>query len=57
MTRTAAEAEDVVQEALLRLHRFLEAGERIEVPEAYLATIVTRLGIDRLRSAQMRRET
>ena len=27
------------------------------MPEAYLATVVTRLGIDRLRSAQMRRET
>ena len=52
-----SEAEDVVQEALLRLHGVLEAGEEIEVPEAYLATVVTRLGIDRLRSAQVRRET
>ncbi|MGH9217251.1 MAG: sigma factor-like helix-turn-helix DNA-binding protein, partial [Acidimicrobiales bacterium] len=34
-----------------------EAGEKIEVPEAYLATVVTRLGINRLRSAQMQRET
>jgi RNA polymerase sigma factor (sigma-70 family) len=46
-----------VQEALLRLHGVLEAGEEIEVPEAYLATVVTRLGIDRLRRAQVRRET
>ena len=57
MLGSVSEAEDVVQEALLRLHGVLEAGEEIEVPEAYLATIVTRLGIDRLRSAQVRRET
>ena len=57
MLGSVSEAEDVVQEALLRLHGVLEAGEDIAVPEAYLATIVTRLGINRLRSAQMRRET
>jgi RNA polymerase sigma-70 factor (TIGR02957 family) len=54
---SVSEAEDVVQEALLRLHGVLEAGEEIAVPEAYLATVVTRLGINRLRSAQVRRET
>jgi RNA polymerase sigma-70 factor (TIGR02957 family) len=57
MLGSVSEAEDVVQEALLRLHDVLAAGEEIEVPEAYLATIVTRLGINRLRSAQVRRET
>jgi RNA polymerase sigma-70 factor (TIGR02957 family) len=57
MLGSVSEAEDVVQEALLRVHRVLQAGEKIEVPEAYLATVVTRLGIDRLRSAQARRET
>jgi RNA polymerase sigma-70 factor (TIGR02957 family) len=57
MLGSVAEAEDVVQEALLRLHGVLEAGEQIEVPEAYLATVVTRLGINRLRSAQVQRET
>jgi RNA polymerase sigma-70 factor (ECF subfamily) len=57
MLGSVSDAEDVVQEGLLRLHRVLESGEEIEVPEAYLATIVTRLGIDRLRSAQVRRET
>lgn len=57
MLGSVTEAEDVVQEALLRLHRVLESGEEIKVPEAYLATIVTRLGINRLRSAQVRRET
>jgi RNA polymerase sigma-70 factor (ECF subfamily) len=57
MLGSVSDAEDVVQEALLRLHGVLESGEVVEVPEAYLATIVTRLGIDRLRSAQVRRET
>jgi RNA polymerase sigma-70 factor (ECF subfamily) len=57
MLGSVTEAEDVVQEALLRLHGVLESGEEIEVPEAYLATVVTRLGINRLRSAQMQRET
>jgi RNA polymerase sigma-70 factor (TIGR02957 family) len=57
MLGSVSEAEDVVQEALLRLHGVLQAGEKIEVPEAYLATVVTRLAIDRLRSAQRRRET
>ena len=57
MLGSVTEAEDVVQEALVRLHRVLESGEKIEVPAAYLTTVVTRLGIDRLRSAQVRRET
>jgi RNA polymerase sigma-70 factor (ECF subfamily) len=57
MLGSVSEAEDVVQEALLRLHGVLETGEEIRVPEAYLATVVTRLGINRLRSAQMQRET
>jgi RNA polymerase sigma-70 factor (TIGR02957 family) len=57
MLGTVAEAEDVVQEALLRLHRTLEAGERIESPRAYVATVATRLSIDVLRSARVRRET
>lgn len=57
MLGSVSEAEDVVQEAYLRLHGALEAGERIESPRAYLATVVTRLGIDQLRSARARRET
>ena len=57
MLGSVAEAEDVVQEALLRLHGALEAGERIESPRAYLATVTTRLSIDVLRSARVRRET
>jgi RNA polymerase sigma-70 factor (ECF subfamily) len=57
MLGSVSEAEDVVQEALLRLHGVLDAGEEIAAPEAYLATVVTRLGINRLCSAQMQRET
>jgi RNA polymerase sigma-70 factor (TIGR02957 family) len=56
MLGSVSEAEDVVQEAFLRLHRELEGGARIESPEAYLVTVVTRLGIDELRSARARRE-
>jgi len=56
MLGSVSEAEDIVQEALLRLHRERERGERIESPEAYVATVVTRLGIDELRSARARRE-
>jgi RNA polymerase sigma-70 factor (ECF subfamily) len=57
MLGSVAEAEDVVQEALLRLHTALESGERIESPRAYVATVATRLAIDVLRSARVRRET
>jgi RNA polymerase sigma-70 factor (TIGR02957 family) len=57
MLGSVSEAEDVVQEGLLRLHRALEDGEPVQSPRAYLATIVTRLAIDELRSARARRET
>jgi RNA polymerase sigma-70 factor (TIGR02957 family) len=57
MVGSASEAEDLVQEAFLRLHRAAAAGERVESPRAYLATVVTRLAIDHLRSARSRRET
>jgi RNA polymerase sigma-70 factor (ECF subfamily) len=57
MLGSVAEAEDVVQEAFLRLHRTLESGERVESPRAFVSTIVTRLAIDQLRSARARRES
>jgi RNA polymerase sigma-70 factor (TIGR02957 family) len=57
MLGSVAEAEDVVQEALLKVHAALERGERIESPRAYVATVATRLAIDQLRSARVRRET
>src|SRR5687768_9921656 len=57
MLGSVSEAEDVVQEAFLRLHGAVAAGGRIESPRAYLSTVVTRLAIDQLRSARARRET
>lgn len=50
---SASDAEDVVQEALLR------AGERDDLRSlrAFLTTVVTRLCLDELRSARRRRET
>jgi RNA polymerase sigma-70 factor (TIGR02957 family) len=57
MLGSVSEAEDVVQEAFLRLHRAESEGERIESPRAYLSTLVSRLAIDQLRSARVRRET
>ena len=56
MLGSVAEAEDVVQEALLRVHRALEKGDRLESPRAFVATVTTRLAIDELRSARSRRE-
>lgn len=56
MLGSVSEAEDVVQEGFLRLHHVREAGERIESPRAYLSTVVSRLLIDHLRSARVRRE-
>jgi len=53
MLGSVSEAEDVVQESLLRLHR----AEDVEHPKAFVATVVTRLSIDELRSARVRRET
>jgi RNA polymerase sigma-70 factor (ECF subfamily) len=57
MLGSVSEAEDVVQEALLRVHQALEAGEQIASPRAFLATVTTRLAINELRSARARRES
>jgi RNA polymerase sigma-70 factor (TIGR02957 family) len=56
MLGSVSEAEDVVQEALLRVHQALDAGERIASPRAFVATVTTRLAINELRSARVRRE-
>jgi RNA polymerase sigma-70 factor, ECF subfamily len=52
MVGSFSEAEDLVQEAFVRLH---EAGD-VDSPKAWLSTVVTRLSIDHLRSARVRRE-
>jgi len=55
MLGSVSDAEDIVQDAYLR---WLEAPDaEIRAPSAYLATIVTRLSINRLRSARTQRET
>jgi RNA polymerase sigma-70 factor, ECF subfamily len=56
MVGTVSDAEDLVQEAFLRLHREQQEGVEIESPKAFLTTVITRLSIDHLRSARVRRE-
>src|SRR4029077_21070366 len=72
MTGSVSDAEDIVQEAFLRADKADKAGQAaqtaqaaqpgqadkgIESPKSYLATITTRLAIDYLRSARVRRES
>jgi RNA polymerase sigma-70 factor (ECF subfamily) len=56
MLGSVADAEDVVQESFLRFRRAEAAGTVIESAKSYLAAIATRLSIDQLRSARVRRE-
>jgi len=56
MLGSVSEAEDVIQEALLRVHQALEDGEEIASPRAFVTTVTTRLTINELRSARARRE-
>jgi RNA polymerase sigma-70 factor (ECF subfamily) len=57
MLGRVAEAEDIVQDAFLRYQQALGQGSAaIGSPKAYLSTVTTRLAIDHLRSARVRRE-
>ena len=56
MLGSVSEAEDIVQESLLRVHQAIEGGETIASPRAFVATVTTRLSINELRSARARRE-
>jgi RNA polymerase sigma-70 factor, ECF subfamily len=56
MLGSVSEAEDVVQDAFVRYQRAVDEGVEIESPKAFLSTVVTRLAIDELRSARVRRE-
>jgi RNA polymerase sigma-70 factor (ECF subfamily) len=56
MVGSASDAEDIVQEALLRFHRETSNGAQIDSPKAWLSTVTTRLAINYLQSARVRRE-
>lgn len=53
ITGSVAESEDVVQDAWLRFER---VADTVESPKSFLSSVVTRLAIDVLRSARVRRE-
>jgi RNA polymerase sigma factor (sigma-70 family) len=53
MLGSVAEAEDVVQEALTRVSQ----AEDVRNPDAFVTTVTTRIAIDVLRSARVRRES
>jgi RNA polymerase sigma-70 factor (ECF subfamily) len=55
MLGSVMEAEDIVQEAFLRWQG--TSTTEVENPKAFLSSVVTRLCIDHLRSAQVRRES
>jgi RNA polymerase sigma-70 factor, ECF subfamily len=57
LTGTVADAEDIVQEAWLRWDSAGKARNNVVDLRAWLTTVVSRLGLDRLRSAAHRRET
>ena len=55
MLGSVADAEDIVQEAFIRWQA--TDRETVRVPEAFLSRVVTRLCLDQLKSARVRRET
>jgi len=55
MLGSTADAEDMIQETYLRWHQANK--NEIRSPEAWLVSVLTRLCIDRLRSATLERET
>ncbi|MGW3070216.1 sigma-70 family RNA polymerase sigma factor [Streptomyces sp. NPDC001130] len=57
MTGSVGDAEDLVQDAFLNLTRARQAGTTVGNLKAYLTTSVTRLAINHLSSARVRRET
>jgi RNA polymerase sigma-70 factor, ECF subfamily len=56
MTGSVSTAEDLVQETFLRVYSAEQRGTEIESRRAFACAVVTRLSIDYLRSAQVRRE-
>jgi RNA polymerase sigma-70 factor, ECF subfamily len=56
MISSVSEAEDIVQETFLRIHRAEAEGTAIESPKAFLSAVTMRLSIDHLKTARVRRE-
>jgi RNA polymerase sigma-70 factor, ECF subfamily len=56
MVASTSDAEDIVQEAFLRFHREARRGTDIASPKAWLTTVTTRLAINHVQSARVRRE-
>jgi RNA polymerase sigma-70 factor (ECF subfamily) len=56
MTGSVGDAEDIVQEAVIRTYRAAGQGTIVESPKAFVTTTTTRLAIDHLRSARVQRE-
>jgi RNA polymerase sigma-70 factor, ECF subfamily len=54
MTGSISDAEDMVQETFLRWHKAAEVD--VHSPKSYLATTLTRLCLDHLQSARVKRE-
>ncbi|MDQ2652766.1 MAG: RNA polymerase sigma-70 factor [Chloroflexota bacterium] len=56
MLSSVADAEDALQETWLRWHRAREQGEEIRNPKAWLTTTLSRICLDQLGSARVKRE-
>jgi RNA polymerase sigma-70 factor, ECF subfamily len=56
MVGSTSDAEDIVQEAFLSFHREASRGTDIASPKAWLSTVTTRLAINHVHSARVRRE-
>jgi RNA polymerase sigma-70 factor, ECF subfamily len=56
MLGSVADAEDAIQETYLRWRRATESGEEIRSPKAWLTTTISRVCLDQLGSARVKRE-
>ncbi|MFN8660324.1 MAG: RNA polymerase sigma-70 factor [Thermomicrobiales bacterium] len=56
MLGSVADAEDALQETWLRWHRAQEQGEEVRNPKAWLTTTLSRICLDQLGSARVKRE-
>jgi len=54
---SASDAEDIVQEAFLQFHRESSNGTKIQSVRAWLSTVTSRLAINHIQSARVRRES